>query len=123
MKQYKVKATPLFAKDLATTIYYIRHIKMNKKAAIDLRLATTKAIVKRSFCANAFETVTDKTLKQMYRRIYIGNYIVFYTITGSRMILQRFLYGSSDHKKKIKINKEDVQLDVLLIYLQFLWTY
>lgn len=66
---------------------------MNVDAANRMADMVEKAIRDRLFSAESFELYTNPDNKYSYHRIYVGKYIVYYTLSNDVMIVRRFLLG------------------------------
>lgn len=94
---YKVKYLPLFEQDFTATIQYISHALNNPTAALDLIDRVEEAILARTYAPLPFEPYYSlKDRAHTYYRIYVGNYIIFYTVIDDTMEVRRFLYGAQD---------------------------
>lgn len=99
-KKYSLRYLPLFADDLVKAHDYIAHKLKNQKAAQDLVAATEQAILDRLPYAESFEQFhSQKTRANLYFRIDVENYVVYYVVIGSVMEVRRFLYGGQDRSR------------------------
>lgn len=97
MKNYKLRYLPLFANDLNDAVSYITDVLNNPQAAENLICKTEKAILERAQCPVGFEHYRSaKQRKDIYYRIYVGNYTVFYVVIGDVMEVRRFIYSARD---------------------------
>ena len=92
-KQYKIKVTKRFKQDLNAVLYNIAFICMNIDAANKLLDAVEKAIKELSFSAHSYEPYTHPKCKYVYMRIYVRNYVIYYTLSKNVMVLRKFLLG------------------------------
>lgn len=93
--KYILKASPSFYEDLNDVILYIILNLNNSIAAKNLVRELEKEINKR--LQNPVIYVKYKTNKQeIYYKINIGNYSVFYTVEGNIMLLGRIIYSRRD---------------------------
>lgn len=94
MKDYKLRYLPLFEDDLYEAVRYISVALNNPQAAERLLEETENAIRKRLKMPLAFEPYRSaKSRENVYYRIYVGNYTVFYVVIGDVMEVRRFIYG------------------------------
>lgn len=97
MKKYKLRYIPLFEDDLYDVLSYIANVLNNPQAAENLLKETEKAIYDRLEMPLAFEPYhSAKERRDVYYRIYVGNYIVFYVVIGDVMEVRRFIYSARD---------------------------
>lgn len=93
-KHYEIRVLPLFVTELNDILDYISLRLQNPAAAYALKDAVYDAIVERSTCAEAFEPYQSKVKRQYtFYRIYVKNYIIFYTVIGDVMEVQSILYS------------------------------
>ena len=96
-RSYKLQYLPLFYQDLEETIDYIANVLKSPETAMNLINEVEAAILKRLEMPTAYETYNSKReRKYPYYRIYVKNYIVFYTVIDDVMEVRRFLYGARD---------------------------
>ncbi len=97
MNNYKLRYLPLFENDLNDAVSYIANVLNNPKAAEMLIRETEKAILERAKSPVSFEPHrSDKQRKDLYYRIYVGNYTVFYVVIDDVMEVRRFIYSARD---------------------------
>lgn len=102
MKKYKIKYLPLFYKDLNKIVDYIIYNLNNEIAANNFIDELEKEIEKRAYNPEAYEKhVSNIKRKYTYYKIYIKNYIVFYTIKENSLEIRRILYSKRNFKKLI----------------------
>lgn len=93
-KRYKLRYLPLFRQDLSEILSYITFTLQNPAAAEELLNSVEAAILERSTCAEAFEVYQSKKKRaNLYYRIYVKNYTVFYIVTDGVMEIHRILYN------------------------------
>ena len=81
-------------------VSYIANALNNPQAAKKLFTETEKAILKRLENPLAFEPYhSSKKRKDVYYRIYVGNYTVFYVVIDDVMEVRRFIYSKRDFDK------------------------
>ncbi|MCM1307619.1 MAG: type II toxin-antitoxin system RelE/ParE family toxin [Butyrivibrio sp.] len=97
MKNYKLRYLPLFEDDLYEAVSYIADVLNNPQAAERLIEETENAILERLRMPLAFEPYhSAKFRKNIYYRIYVGNYTVFYVVLDDVMEVRRFIYSGRD---------------------------
>lgn len=90
--KYILKVSPSFYEDLNDVILYIMLNLNNSISAKNFIIKLEKEINKR--LQNPVIYVKYKTNKnEVYYRINVGNYSVFYTVEGNIMILGRIIYS------------------------------
>ena len=100
MEKYNIKYLPLFYKDLNKITDYIIKKLNNEIAANNLLDEIEKEIKNRSLNPESFEEYySSKKRKNKYYRIYINNYIVFYTVYNKDIEIRRILYNKMNYKK------------------------
>ena len=63
--------------------------------------AVLEAIEERAFGADSYESYYPYDGSPEYRRIYFGNYTVFYVIDGDDMDVRRILWSGADDLDKL----------------------
>jgi len=97
MARFELRYSPLFYDDLDKITDYILLDLKNELAAIALVNDVEVAIKKR--LTNPLQTAPYKSVNRrehMYRRILVGNYLIFYIVVDNTMIVRRLLYGRRD---------------------------
>ena len=93
-RRYKLRYLPLFRSDLREIVEYIANQLYNPVAAENLLDAVEAAIQERTSCAESFEPYDSKNERsQVYYRIYVGNYTVYYVVVEDVMEIRRILYN------------------------------
>lgn len=98
MENYKLLYLPSFYNDLSEAADYIANVLDNPQAADKLISDVDKAIQNRSlmpFAAEPYRSKRDR--KNLYYRIYVGNYVVFYFVQNDTMKVVRLIHGSRDY--------------------------
>lgn len=90
--RYNIKYSTRFSIDLENILYYITYELKNKKAAEKLVNNISGAIINRSKAPESYEKYKTKS-GNIYYRIYINNYIVFYTVSDNIMEVRRIIYS------------------------------
>ena len=97
MKNYKLRYLPIFSDDLFEVASYISNQLNNPQAAEKLVNDVEKAILERLKMPLSFEPFkSKKKRKDIYYRIYVGNYTIFYVVIDDVMEVRRILYSSRD---------------------------
>ncbi len=96
MKKYKLIISRFFKSDLEEAAEYIKIKYKNPQAAKRLISKANKAIHNRLFMPLAAEPYNPEGTDDVYYRIYVDNYIVFYSVNGDTMEVRRFIHGSRD---------------------------
>src|ERR1700747_834235 len=97
MASFKLRYSPLFYEDLDKITDYILFELKNEPAAKNLIADTEAAITKR--LSNPLHTAPYRSInprKNPYRRIVVGNYLIFYVVIQDAMVVRRMLYGRRD---------------------------
>ena len=94
-KPYKVVYSGSFNVDVEAVTFYIARNVRTPNAAIKLLDKIIAAVNKRSCNPDSFEKFILPNGCPIFR-IYIGNYVVYYTLEDDVMVLNRFLYGKRD---------------------------
>ena len=93
-KQFTLRYLPLFQQDLLKTALYITDVLGNPDAAEKLIDDVEKSILERLKYPTSFEPFHScRKRKQVYYRILIRNYSVFYVVIDDVMEVRRFLYN------------------------------
>lgn len=101
-KCYRLRIMPLFAHELGEITAYIAYELRNFDAAQSLEEAVWQAIERRRTCAEAFEICySSKYRAQPYYRIYVRNYIVFYTVEADVMEVRGIYYNRQNPPDEI----------------------
>lgn len=92
-KKYEIKYSALFYKDLSNILHYIKYELQNPNASRLLLEEILKEIGNRSDNPESYEKYfSRKQRKNTYYRIYVKNYIIFYTVKENKMEIRRLLY-------------------------------
>lgn len=101
-KKYKVIYLPLFYKDLNKIVNYIRNHLKNEIAANNFINKLEEEMKRRSYNPEAYEKYqSTRKRKDTYYRIFVKNYIVFYTVKNDIMEIRRILYSKRNFNKFI----------------------
>ena len=96
-KSFKLLYSPLFYADLDKITDYILYELKNEPAAIKLINDVETAVKQRTadpLRAAVYQSLNER--KYPYRRIIVGNYLIFYIVMGNTMLVRRILYGRRD---------------------------
>ena len=97
MTNFELRYSPLFYEDLDKITDYLLLELKNEQAAKTLINTAEIAIKKRltnPLSASPYPPIN--TRKYPYRRILVGNYLIFYVVIDNTMIIRRMLYGRRD---------------------------
>ena len=93
--KYILKYSPEFYNDINCVVIYIKYKLKNNIAARNLISKIEKAINKRSKNPESYEKYKTNA-NNIYYRIYINNYTIFYTVFENVMEIRRIIYGRRD---------------------------
>ncbi len=97
MAKFELRYSPLFYKDLDGITDYILCELKNESAAKKLVTDVEAAIKRRlnnPLGAAPYQSLASRP--NQYRRILVGNYLIFYAVVDNFMIVRRMLYGRRD---------------------------
>ena len=96
-KRYKIIHKQVFEKELSSIVNYILYALRNRNAAKNFYKNVVGAIESRA-CGlpSAFEVVSFAGLKKEYYRIYVNNYVVYYSLTENTMIVEHIFYSKQN---------------------------
>jgi len=98
--RYKISYSPLFFQDLNKIILYIKNELNNVVAANELLDEIEKNILNRVDFPTAYESYrASKKRKNVYYRIYVKNYVIFYVVIDDIIEVRRILYSKRDFRK------------------------
>lgn len=93
-KKYKIQYLPIFYKDLDTITNYISNKLNNTIAANNLLDVIEKEIYKRQSSPENYQKyIPKRERKNIYYKIRVKHYTIFYTIENNTMIVRRILYS------------------------------
>jgi len=101
-KRLKLRYSPLFYTDIDKITDYVLYELKNESAAIKL-INDAEAAIKRRL-ADPLQAAIYQSLKERkrpYRRIIVGNYLIFYVDMDDTMVVRRMLYGRRDLDKML----------------------
>ncbi len=100
---YNIKYLNSFYNELNDIAYYITYNLNNKDAANKLILKVEHEIKNRSKNPESYEVYkSEGNVELKWYKIYINNFIVFYTIKNSNMIIAHIFYKKQDIQNLIK---------------------
>jgi len=96
-KQYEIQYSATFIKQLERILNYIVNHLKNKIAAENLLQEVKDKIKKHSENPKIYEKYNStKKRKNIYYKIHVKNYTIFYTVKGDKIIVSRILYSKRD---------------------------
>ena len=101
-RRYRLQYLPLFWDDLERAVFYVRDVLKNPAAAERLLDRTEEAILEHAKAPTMAQIYkTTRARPQPYHWFAVGNYMVFYVVTGDVMEVRRFIYGARDLTKML----------------------
>lgn len=94
---FQLQYSPTFYEDFTKIIFYIRYELKNNIAAHNLINLVETEIIKRSQNPLGYEQFKTKR-NNIFYKIFIKNFIVFYTISDITMEIRRIVYNKRDYK-------------------------
>ncbi|MCI9247067.1 MAG: type II toxin-antitoxin system RelE/ParE family toxin [Clostridia bacterium] len=102
MDKNKLKFSALFYKDLEKIMKYIAKELKNPIAAKNLNQSIRVSIERRAESPEGYKPYqSTKKRNRVYFRMYVKNYIIFYTIEHKTMTVRRILYKRRNLEKII----------------------
>lgn len=101
MKKYNVRLAETFLWDMIDITLYILEKSSNTDIPRKFREDVLAIIEERSFGADSYEPYHPYDGSPAYRRIYFGNYTVFYVVDGDDMDVRRILWSGVDDSDKL----------------------
>ena len=101
---YKIRVTPLGAKDLEEIVTYMTQELDNADAAASFLMKWMRAMRGWKRCRFCLKNVTIPRLKALqYRRAIIRRYVMVYRVDEAEKAIYvlRFFYGARDYEKLI----------------------
>ncbi len=100
--RYTIKYTSTYINQFNSILNYIVNNLKNKIAAENFYNEVIKEIENRSKNPESFEKyVSIRKRKNIYYRIYVKNYTIFYTVTNNTMEIRRIIYSRRNFDKLI----------------------
>ena len=98
MEQYEVRIFPSAQQDLLDVIDYLN--TLSKEAALNYYDQLTSEISSLSIMPERCPRPRDLALAAKgYRYLVVGNYLVFYVVSGNIVQIRRILYARRDYKQ------------------------
>ena len=102
-KRYKIVHKQVFEKELSSIVSYILYALRNRNAARKFYKNVISAIESRADgLPNAFEVVRFAGVTKEYYRIYVNNYVVYYSLTEDTMVVEHIFYSKQNVFEFIK---------------------
>lgn len=99
---YKIQYLPSFDQELNKIIYYITYNLQNPKAAEKLLDNINKSIIDRGIEPEGYEKYKSKRNRRyIWYRIYVQNYVIFYTVKSDTIEIAHILYNKRNFNKYI----------------------
>ena len=100
--KYVIKYSSTYIKQFNGILKYLVNNLQNKIAAENFYNAVVEAIENRSKNPTGYEKYeTNRKRKNIYYRIYVKNYTIFYVVKNDIMEIRRILYSKRDLEKMI----------------------
>ena len=98
MEQYEVRIFPSAQQDLLVVIDYLN--TLSKEAALNYYDRLTSEISSLRIMPERYPRPRDLALAAKgYRYLVVGNYLVFYVVSGNIVQIRRILYARRDYKQ------------------------
>lgn len=99
----RLRYIPRYEEDLNEIVDYIVFKLHNPESAMNLVKKIENAIVERLNCPLSFEPFqSNRKRKNLYYRIYVDNFTIYYVVIDDVMEVRRILYSGRDADKIIK---------------------
>lgn len=96
-KNYNIVYLDSFYSEFEEIIYYISYKLKNKTAAKNLINKVENSINNLLNNPKMFEIYKSKKIRENnWYRVYVGNFIIFYTVLDSKIIISHIIYGRRD---------------------------
>lgn len=101
MKTFNVRLAETFLWDMTDITLYI--LEQSESIEIPRRFYNDAlaAVEARAFGADIYEPYSPYEGSPEYRRIYFGNYTIFYVLDGDDMDVRRILWSGTDDSDKL----------------------
>ena len=101
-KNYIIKYSPTFMSQFSNILNYFVHKLKNKIAAENFYNEVIQEIEKRSENPTIYEKYIGlKRRKDVYYKIYVKNYTIFYVVKNNTMEIRRILYSRRNFKELV----------------------
>lgn len=98
--KYDLRYSETFYRDLKNINKYIKYKLNNAEAAQKILKEIEDAICNRVFSPISYEKyISKRNRKNVYYRIYVKNYIIFYIVEENIMEVRRILYRKKNFGK------------------------
>ncbi len=100
MAKFALRYSPLFYRDFEEIITYLLAELHNEQAArklVDDVEAAIQARLRDPLSTAPYRSLASRP--NPYRRILVGNYLIFYVVINDVMVVRRMLYGRRDLDK------------------------
>ena len=102
-KRYKIIYKQVFEKELSSIVNYILYALRNRNAAKNFYKNVISAIESRaSGLPNAFGVVRFAGATKEYYRIYVNNYVVYYSLTEDTLVVEHIFYSKQNFFEFLK---------------------
>ena len=99
---YNIEYLPSFHKEFEEILYYIKYKLKNTNAAKTFIENVENSIISRSTNPKNFEIYKSiKNRKYSWYRIYVGNFIIFYVVRNTTMIVAHIFYNKRNIEELI----------------------
>jgi len=96
-KLYRIIYSNAFHKELSSIVNYILYALHNRNAARRLYKSVIGSIESRSTgFPDAYEIFRDDRLTKEYYRIYVNNYVVYYSLKEDVMVVEHIFYSKQN---------------------------
>lgn len=92
-QRFKILYSKSFERELISIVSYIGFVLNNRQAAYDFNKLVNKAIFKRSFKPSAYEPVPLPGISTIYYRIYVNNYVIYYSVDNGTIFVEHIFYA------------------------------
>lgn len=96
MKKYNVRLAETFLWDMTDITLFILEKSLDPDVSRRFYNDVLRYIEERSFGADSYEPYYPYEGSMEYRRLYFGNYTIFYVIDGNDMVVLRALWSGVD---------------------------
>lgn len=96
-RQYRIIYKKAFQKEMDSIVNYVLYVLHNRNAAERIYKSIIGAISKRaSSLPCAYEVLRDERLTKEYYRIYVNNYVVYYSVREDVMVVEHIFYSKQN---------------------------
>ena len=101
MRKYNVRFSETFLRDMIDITLYILEKSESIGTPVRFYNDVLAFIGNRAFGADCYESYYPYKGSPEYRRLYFGNYTIFYVIDGDYMDIRRILWSGVEDTKKL----------------------